>query len=523
MILFSVWIIISILFLSLCILFVWRRSRRGSRFKAKLTVFFLLFVLVPAVPLTFFVATLITRSADFLLLPGMDDALDTSLGTIRTQLEERGKRFLQQYPNSFDWTPRLLEERGIGFAGLYSIRNDTIFSVRRVCRSRSSLFKNFRPHQESLSDALTVSRTSSLVSIGNKSVITVYHSVSDSTIALASYPVPPSVLEAKDKIIQALGTYNTFSLLKESIIQKKLIWGAAVILVLGLSFLSVIAARKLSRGISEPIQNLVYGMQQVSKGNLSYQVETRAKDEFRFLVDSFNKMIQELELNRQKLIYAERLAAWQEVARRISHEIKNSLTPTSISLHRLRTHLQGEPLTLQITETLDTIEEELHSLEKMAKEFSEFARMPQPDKFPIDLNEVIRSVIHLIGSTAGRVKIKTDIHPDIPSFNGDREQMKRLFINLIKNGIEASHDTGTLTITTRAAKSSQHSIEVEVSDEGEGIKKDVLKNIFTPYYTTKKKGTGLGLTIVQKIVEDHNGEIGIESEKGKGTRVRVLL
>jgi len=234
-------------------------------------------------------------------------------------------------------------------------------------------------------------------------------------------------------------------------------------------------------------------------------------------------MIQDLNTSRQKLIQAERLTAWQEVARRISHEIKNSLTPISISLRRLRNHFQGKSLPPNISESLKAVEEELLTLERMAAEFSEFARMPQPQKTPLDLNEIVRSSVRLAEPTAGSVKIETTLSPDLPSIPADREQMKRLLNNLIKNAVEACHDTGTVIVTTRWSESPGHTITLEIQDHGEGMDEETLEKIFHPYFTTKKKGTGLGLTIVQKIVEDHSGKIQISSEKGKRTRVTIHL
>jgi len=370
-------------------------------------------------------------------------------------------------------------------------------------------------------DVMTAQLTSSIISIGEERGITVYGVLADSIVAVAIYPVSSQILDAKDEINRAYGIYSTLSLIKESIIRKHLIWALAVLLVIGLALLSIMTARTLARGISEPILSLVDGMNRVADGDFSHRVETRARDEFRFLVDSFNTMIYDLDVSRQKLIKAERLAAWQEVARRISHEIKNSLTPISISLRRFRNHFQDKPLPTGVSESLYAIEDELRSLERMAVEFSEFARMPQPRKTHIDMNRVVRSVIQLIEPTIGQVKIKMDLVEDLPLIDADREQMKRLVNNLIKNSVEASHDTGTVHLTSRKLGLQDRSIEIEVRDEGEGMDEEKMKHIFRPYYTTKKKGTGLGLALVQKIVEDHDGEIHVESEEGKGTRVMV--
>ncbi len=520
---FFLWTGATVVLLSVYFIILWRRSRNRSRFRAKLSIIFLLFVLIPTVPLTFFVAHLLTRSVNILLLPGMGEALDTSLETIRVQVEERGKLFFEKFNPSINWTTDLLEEEKIDLLGIYRLDRDSVITLRSIHLRTSLLPENWTPQRESLVALLTTKQTSRLVSADEGSMIAVYRLLPDSTIAIAGYSVEPHVLKARDDIVRALDIYNTLSLIKESIIEKNLLWGLAVLLVIGLAMLAIFTAGKLSRGISEPVQDLVKGMVRVADGDLSHPVDTRAKDEFRFLVDSFNKMIHDLDVSRQKLIRAEHIAAWQEIARRISHEIKNSLTPISISLRRFQNHIQKESLSPALEQSLQDIEEELHGLEVMAREFSTFARMPLPQKSPLDLNEVVQSVVRLAEFSSGRVKLQTNFADNLPPIHADKEQMNRLLTNLIKNAIEASHHGGIVMITTQPAASSEHTIDLVIQDQGEGIDSVTLDKIFHPYYTTKEKGTGLGLAIVQKIVEDHDGEIRIESEKGKGTKVIVSL
>ena len=520
---FIIWVCIAILLVGLYILILWTKNRHRSRFQVKLTILFLLFVFVPTVPLTFFVANLLTRSANVLLLPGIGDALQTSLETIRTQIEKRGISFLQEYEDPAEWTPTLQEKEGLPFIGHYRLSEGSVISVHSLRLPSSLLPNDWSPRPEFLKDALSTSPTSSLIPTDDGETISVYRVLPDSSVIVACYRVENHILNAKDEITRALGIYNTLSLLKESIIQKNLIWGLAVLLIIGLSLLSVFVARRLSRGISGPVQDLVEGMKRVAAGDLTQKVGAKAKDEFGFLIHSFNTMIQDLNESRQKLVRAERLAAWQEVARQISHEIKNSLTPISISLRRFRGYFEEKDLPSNISESLMSVEEEFRALENMAAEFSDFARMPKPEKSPIDLNEIVRSVVRFREPLAGRTEIRTMLSPELPPVHADREQMKRLLNNLIKNGVEASHDRGTITITTRKTNSSEYRVELEVQNQGEGMDEETLQKLFNPYYTTKKKGTGLGLTIVQKIVEDHNGKIQVESEKNKGTRITVLL
>jgi two-component system nitrogen regulation sensor histidine kinase NtrY len=215
--------------------------------------------------------------------------------------------------------------------------------------------------------------------------------------------------------------------------------------------------------------------------------------------------------------------AWQEVARQISHEIKNSLTPISLSLRRLQNYFQETSIPSNISDSLKAVEDELFSLQAMAAEFSEFARMPQPVKVTLDINETIQSVVKLLEPSSGQVKITAEYAENLPHVEADREQMKRVLNNLIKNSIEASHDRGTVAVKTAIHEADKRQIVLEIQDEGDGIDDKNLSKIFNAYFTTKQKGTGLGLAIVQKIIEDHNGEIVVESTVGKGTCVRIKL
>lgn len=523
MTLFLVWIGITAAFLILYTAVLWSRHHRRGRFQAKLTVFFLLFVFIPTVPLTFFAANLLTRSAEVLLLPGIGTALETSLETIRIQAERCGEHFIEKYPERGQWENGLLRREGIQYIGLYEIVGDDEIPLRIVQPQASPLSPDWTPPTAMLRYAHRNARASDLTSADDEARMVYARRQDETSVVVMAYAVSPRIIQAKDEITRALGIYNTLGLLKESIIQKNLIWALAVLFIVGLTILSIVVARNLSRGISEPVKDLVGGMQRVADDDLDFQVETSARDEFRFLVDSFNRMVQDLRTGREKLIRAERMAAWQQVARQISHEIKNSLTPIALSLRRLHKHLRQESLTDSVTQSLRTVEEELNDLQTMAAEFSEFARMPEPQKAPLDLNNTVQSTVRLMETSAGRVEIKMQLASDLPELRADREQIKRLLINLIKNSLEASHDTGTVTVATRRARSEDHAIEIEILDEGEGMDEETLDRIFQPYYTTKKKGTGLGLAIVQKITEDHEGIIRVESEKEKYCRVTVLL
>jgi len=224
-----------------------------------------------------------------------------------------------------------------------------------------------------------------------------------------------------------------------------------------------------------------------------------------------------------QLIKAQRVAAWREVARRIAHEIKNPLTPIQLSAQRLRKRYLG---TLQddgtvFEECTRTIVKQVEELKRMVNEFSNFARMPASEPTPNHLNEIIQETLVLFQEAHKQVHFDFSAH-DLPVFNIDRDQMKRVMINLIKNSLASLERDGEIQIRTDYDPRMQI-VRLEVSDNGCGIPDEDKGRLFEPYFSTKKTGTGLGLTIVNAIVADHNGYIRVRDNKPQGTTFVIEL
>jgi two-component system, NtrC family, nitrogen regulation sensor histidine kinase NtrY len=224
-----------------------------------------------------------------------------------------------------------------------------------------------------------------------------------------------------------------------------------------------------------------------------------------------------------QLIKAQRMAAWREVARRIAHEIKNPLTPIQLSAQRLRKRylekLQQDGVVFD--ECTRTIVKQVEELKGMVNEFSNFARMPASQPTPNHLNEIIRETMILFQEAHKEVRFEfTPL--ELPVFNMDRDQMKRVMINLIKNSLAAIERDGEIKILT-SYDSKLEIVHLEVSDNGCGIPDEDKGRLFEPYYSTKKSGTGLGLTIVNAIVADHNGYIRVRDNKPRGTTFHIEL
>jgi nitrogen fixation/metabolism regulation signal transduction histidine kinase len=263
----------------------------------------------------------------------------------------------------------------------------------------------------------------------------------------------------------------------------------------------------------------------VARGNWDARVEIDSRDEIGELAGAFNQMVRELSEQRERLVQAERVAAWRELARRLAHELKNPLFPLQITVENLERAKREHPDQFEevFRESTATLLAELSNLKTIIGRFSDFAKMPTPQFETVDLNELVRAVLRLLDAqvtASGAIHAQTDLDPRLPSIQADPEQIKRALQNLALNAMDAMPGGGTLRIQTRQYN---NTVILEVSDSGQGLTKEECDRLFTPYYTTKQHGTGLGLAIVQSVVSDHGGTISVRSLPGRGATFRIEL
>ena len=401
---------------------------------------------------------------------------------------------------------------------------------------------------------------------------------------------------------------------------KRSVWVTAAILFAVTAVVSLAAAALLARQVSRPILMLTDGMKRVAAGRLDEKVNVKAGGEIGYLVESFNRMTEDLKFHKDQLARAERIAAWQDVARYAAHEIRNPLTPIKVSIHRLRSHLDGlaEEERVRFSDSLESILHEVSSLERLATSFSEFAKLPEPVLAPTDVNKIIRELAELYAGEvavgvaeqsarerAGKVRIVLSLSESLPPASADAQQVRMAFANIVKNAMEAQPDGGVLEVMSALSRRSAGArawrggaggavggpgavlsgvrgpaaasvgvgprgggsrgavgaegrtagpsagresapaaverlsrvvltsapsdraagdfIEITFQDTGCGISESDIARVGTPHFTTKKRGTGLGLAMVNKIVSQHGGELSIESREARGTLVRILL
>jgi len=295
--------------------------------------------------------------------------------------------------------------------------------------------------------------------------------------------------------------------------------GASIVLAILLS--SWAAAR-----VTKPVEQLASAAREVAGGNLHTQVEVSSSDEVGELAEAFNRMTRERLEQKDRLVQTERVAAWRELARRLAHELKNTLFPLQLTVENLvKAHEQSPELFEEIFhESASTLLAEISNLKQVISRFSEFSRMPQPQWQQVDVDQVVQGVARLFQAqlesrSSGPIACQLDLNAKNP-IAGDPELLHRVVSNLVLNAMDAMPHGGTLTLRTRQGGDR---VTIDVSDTGVGLTSEECARLFTPYYTSKQHGTGLGLAIVQSVVSDHGGTVGVKSQPDRGTTFRIEL
>ncbi|MBE9503825.1 MAG: HAMP domain-containing protein, partial [Proteobacteria bacterium] len=220
-----------------------------------------------------------------------------------------------------------------------------------------------------------------------------------------------------------------------------------------------------------------------------------------------------------ELIKGQRAATWREVARRIAHEIKNPLTPIQLSAQRLRKKFGDKVDDSEgiFTECTSTIIRQVDELKELVNEFSSFARLPAATPVPSNIGDIVQEAVSLYKEAHKDIEIRSHMDEDLPTLNLDRNQIKRVFINLLENAVEALNGDGVIDVSGSYKKESDL-VRVEVADNGQGIEDKNKARLFEPYFSTKRGGTGLGLAIVDTIMKDHKGSIRVRDNRPKGTK-----
>ncbi len=295
------------------------------------------------------------------------------------------------------------------------------------------------------------------------------------------------------------------------------LFGIYALVMLGVIITGLVVANK----VSKPIEDLTDATHKVAGGELDIHLPSKGDSEMSNLMRSFNVMTKRLKKSREELARVERELAWREMARQVAHEIKNPLTPMKLSIQQLRQarkdHWQDFDKSFDIITQM--LLEQIESLDRIASEFSRFARMPEAHYQPVNINEILQRTLTIFPDKNG-IDFQTKFDDTIPPIIADPEELQRAFVNIIRNSIQAMPEGGTLEVVTEL---SNRSIRITISDDGTGISPEARAHLFEPNFSTKTDGMGLGLAIVKKSIEELNGTIKIVSEGQVGTTVLITL
>ncbi len=505
----------------------------GSRANRKYITFFALFTLIPSILISLFSLFLLSFALDKYLDKKVTTAVNNSLEIVKKYTEEvrtktqseiiliaydlnKSANFLNTNINQFKSflnTQKLI--RGM----------DEVHIIDQEGKLYLTTLKDERLYQPPLKDVLE------LISNDKRplKILNAFKNQTASIIKLESFEGKYLyIVKYLDKKIsnyliesqEAVNFYYTV-LNKQTGIKISFIFIYLVIVSL-LLFLSISIAIRFSSRFFRSINNLIIASSSIGNGNLNIKVpEIKADKDMEILNNNFNSMINKLKTQQEKLIITERHEAWESLARKLAHEIKNPLTPIQLTIDRLKTKY-SEKLTNDekndYEKNLKVIGKQIIQIENLVNEFSDFARMPKPILKDNNLVIIIDDNINLLKELDKNIKIKFTHNFDVITLNSDTEQLSRVFLNLIKNSIESIKEKnqnihnfeGKINIEIN---DNDDYIEFIITDNGKGFDnlKNNIRDIMNPYFTTKKTGTGLGLAIVNKIINDHNGSINFNS------------
>lgn len=277
-----------------------------------------------------------------------------------------------------------------------------------------------------------------------------------------------------------------------------------------------------ARRLTVPLNELVEAAEKISEGRFERRIIWFAKDELGKLVDGFNTMFDRLKRSQERLVQSEKVAAWNQMARKVAHEIRNPLTPIRICVEDLKRSYDAK--TPEFPDILDnaveTISSEISRLNRITTEFSQFAKLPSPELKQTDIRRTIGDALRIYGDKIRENRLKVSFPHEEIMIDIDPDLISQVFVNLVKNGFEASGDDGIVEVDLIKGK---RIAKIHVEDNGPGVPDDAIDKLFTPHFTTKREGSGLGLVISYRIVFDHGGRIRYEKREPNGARFVVVL
>jgi nitrogen fixation/metabolism regulation signal transduction histidine kinase len=461
-------------------------------FKQKLFLWFLVLAFLPTAALLVFSYRLATEGADLLAARGVYQTLEAADSLVVSLVANEQQRLLAENRYLLD-ADELLRKRLV-------MVDSTLAFIRLTGANGFTEYGRIAPDVQNLITAVERSGATDSCGrapVGQRLLVWATSLRNDSRITTGRF-LPDEIFAQANQVMDGRSHYLSLSknLLPGS---KNLLLKIAIALILVSLIVSLLTAQSLSYSFSSPLERLVGATRQVSRGDLKYRIPVAGNDEIGVLTGHFNAMTESLEIATQNLIRAEKEMIWRENARTVAHEIKNLLTPVNVALFQIRQKfLTDQTVDPHLTGAVDALSAEIDAISDLAKQFAIFAHPAKLARVNIDLGALLNQIVALHSGSAERRTITTLIEPPTLAVSADHDLLKRVVSNLLKNAIEATSETGTITIK---AIEQPDGCLLEVLDNGVGA--DERLDLTQPYLTTKKSGTGLGLAIVKKVCEAH--------------------
>jgi len=489
------------------------KNREGSRLRLRLTVFFLLIASIPIVPITIISNNLISKSINLWFVSGIEESLMYAVSISKELYKGLSQESIQE------WVSFLRKNNSMNFKNL---KFDKIDGVIGYNPQDKEMVIYYTINNDVASDIASIEHEELEISsfkrfeLKNGEYLFIPVDSNDRIEIILVRRISPLITEYTTSISRGLQNYRTLKIIREPV--KGIVILIYIVVIMPFVLLSFYLGLIISRDVTEPIRELVVATQKVAQDQLNHRIEFNARDELKLLIDSFNRMMQELRVNREFIKHAERSAAWQDIARKIAHEIKNPLTPIKLSAERLlRLYKNDDPYREILQKGIGTIITEVNNINEMVNEFSRFTRFPPSKPEKCDIISLIQNIIDFIQPNYPQIEFSFHHKDNSAYLNIDKAQLRMAILNLIYNSINAisvdSKDAHIWLKVFRSGSKEGYYI-ISISDNGEGIDEEIKEIIFYPYFSKEGKGTGLGLTIVERIVLDNKGRIWFESEKG---------
>jgi nitrogen fixation/metabolism regulation signal transduction histidine kinase len=281
---------------------------------------------------------------------------------------------------------------------------------------------------------------------------------------------------------------------------------AGTTLLLLIIILAYWLSRRLSAAVTTPLEQLTTVTAAVARGEKADEISVTGTEEISRLTETFNSMLVDLEESRKRLVAVERVAAWQEFARRMAHELKNPLTPISLSLYRLKNSLQKAGNYDRFADSIEAIAAEVDHLQRLAEDYSSLAKLPEPKPVRFNLTELAREVIQLHTAQLEAYSYREEVPGEPVMVRADPDHLRQVMVNLLKNAIEFTSAKRKIIVSV---SDGGKSVTFAVANEGDNIKEADLQAAKRPYFSTRKGGLGMGLAISEKIIIEHGGSLNI--------------